>query len=46
MSKDDEFCDEEGLGAWSHCRMTASREVLEKYLHGDLPEVDSDELDV
>ena len=26
--------------------MTASREVLEKYLWGDLPEVDPDELDV
>ena len=36
--------DEEGLGL--EPRMTASREVLEKYLWGDLPEVDSDELDV
>ena len=26
--------------------MTASREVMEKYLHGDMPEIDESELDV
>ena len=42
MSEDDDESDEVRLD-WP---MTASREVSEKYLEGDMPEIDESELDV